>query len=136
MIVTTGRKNHDFDWCFIDDEQFQRTAGYGVHKMVVTWASAVKKIGTMKYASPDFCCSASCAFIEVESESEAHSLISYLGTSFVASMMRILKSSTAKNTRSIMKKIPKVPLDRTWTNELVYEYFNVTPDEIDYLESL
>ena len=34
-----------------------------------------------------------------------------------------------------MCKLPKIDLSKSWTDEELYKYFNLTQEEIDYIES-
>jgi site-specific DNA-methyltransferase (adenine-specific) len=36
---------------------------------------------------------------------------------------------------NVLKNIPKLDLSRSWTDQDIYEYFNLTQEEIDLIES-
>jgi hypothetical protein len=84
-------------------------------------------------AGPEEIYSGSYISFRVDDENKANSLLSYLGTKFANYMLSIRKISQdiSKNT---CKWIPLVPLDRTWTDNDVYEYFNFTQEQIDLIE--
>jgi site-specific DNA-methyltransferase (adenine-specific) len=60
---------------------------------------------------------------------ESNSLLSYLNTKFANHLLSLRKvSQTVKG--DTCKWIPMVPLDREWTDEKLFEYFNLSEDEI------
>jgi len=71
---------------------------------------------------------------KINSRDEALSLMSYLKTDFVNYMLSIRKISQdiSKNT---CKWIPLIPFDRIWTNDMIYNHFNITKNEIDLINS-
>lgn len=68
----------------------------------------------------------------LNSKEEIDSLKSYMSTKFCNFFL-----SLRKNTQNIkpdtLKWIPMVPFDREWTNEKLFEYFNLSNDEIDMI---
>ena len=65
----------------------------------------------------------------VNTESEAKSLLSYLKCKLPNFMLSIRKISQDISSKTC-KWIPLIKLDKIWTNEKVYEYYNLTNDEI------
>lgn len=61
---------------------------------------------------------------KVSSEQEANSLVSYLKCK-LPNFLLALRKLTQHISNSTVKWIPLPPLDRTWTNENVYEYFSI-----------
>lgn len=64
----------------------------------------------------------------VKSENEATSLLSYLKTNFSMFFLSLRKSSQHIKPDTC-KWIPLVPFDREWTDELLFDYFNLTEEE-------
>lgn len=68
------------------------------------------------------------------SKEEAENLSTYLKCKLVLFIYN--KTKTSRTLRSPqLKFIPKVPLDRSWTDKEIYKHFNLTQEEIDYVES-
>ena len=72
---------------------------------------------------------------KVSSQEEADSLKSYLETRFANLMLSMRKISQDINS-SVIKWIPLVPFDRTWSDEEVFKYFEFTEDQIRMIEDL
>ena len=62
------------------------------------------------------------------SENESKSLISYMNTKF-CNFFLSLRKNTQNMKPDTFKWIPLVELDRQWTDDLLFEYFNLTEDE-------
>ena len=69
----------------------------------------------------------------VDNENEAKSLLLYLNTKFSNKILSIRKVSQGIK-GDTCKWIPMVPFDREWTDEMLYEYFNLTQEEIEIIE--
>lgn len=67
-------------------------------------------------------------------ETEARRYAAYLRTRFVRFLVS-LRKSTQHATRDVYAFVPDVPLDREWTDELLYERYGLNPDEIAFIES-
>jgi site-specific DNA-methyltransferase (adenine-specific) len=68
-------------------------------------------------------------------EKEARRFIVYLRSRFVRFLV-----SLRKNTQDIyndrFKFVPDLPMDREWTDELLYEKYKITKSEIDFINSM
>lgn len=69
-----------------------------------------------------------------ETELEAKRYAIYLRTRFVRFLVSIRKG-TQDATRQVYAFVPDLPLDRDWTDELLYERYGLTADEIAFVES-
>ena len=67
-------------------------------------------------------------------EQEANRYAMYLRTRFVRFLVS-LRKSTQHATRDVYAFVPDVPLDRDWTDALLYERYGLTDDEIAFIES-
>ena len=78
-------------------------------------------------------CSKSYITLIVNSELEAINLITYMNTKFCNFFL-----SLRKNTQNIKpdtcKWIPLVDLSKSWTDDELYQYFKLTPEEINLIE--
>ena len=68
---------------------------------------------------------------KVNSMDEANSLISYLSTDLIRTLL-LLRKQTISISKFQLYWIPLVPLDREWTNESVLKWFKIDkiPEEI------
>lgn len=69
-----------------------------------------------------------------DSESDANRYALYLRTRFVRFLVS-LRKSTQDAPRNVYGFVPDVPLDRDWTDTLLYERYGLTPDEVAFIES-
>lgn len=67
-------------------------------------------------------------------EQEANRYAGYLSTRFVRFLVS-LRKSTQHATRDVYAFVPDVPLDRDWTDPMLYERYGLTDEEIDFIES-
>ncbi|MEN1929999.1 Eco57I restriction-modification methylase domain-containing protein [Luteimonas sp. MJ250] len=58
----------------------------------------------------------------------------YLRTRFVRFLVS-LRKATQHATRDVYKFVPDLPMDRTWTDKLLYKRYKLTPDEVAFIES-
>jgi len=77
---------------------------------------------------PNEICNQSYIVFNVKSENEAISLKSYLETKFVNKLLSFRKI-TQDSKPETCKWIPIVPFDREWTDEKLYEYFDLSEEE-------
>jgi site-specific DNA-methyltransferase (adenine-specific) len=69
---------------------------------------------------------------EVKNEIEADSLLSYLKCK-TTNFLLALRKNTQNISLKTLKWIPSVPLDRIWSDEQLYEYFNLHEVEINLI---
>lgn len=69
-----------------------------------------------------------------DAEEEATRYAAYLRTRFVRFLVS-LRKSTQHATRDVYAFVPDVPLDRDWTDALLYERYGLTDDEVAFIES-
>ena len=73
--------------------------------------------------------------IFVNNEIEAENLINYLNSKIFKFLTNIFPSSgLVVGIPKIIGLIPKVDFSISWTDEQLYKYFNLTQEEIDYIE--
>jgi site-specific DNA-methyltransferase (adenine-specific) len=72
-------------------------------------------------------------YVEVNNELEANNLIGYLSSKLIKYAIAQSTFAQAWNTKYI-KELPKVDLTRSWTDAELYAHFNLTQEEIDYIE--
>jgi site-specific DNA-methyltransferase (adenine-specific) len=70
-----------------------------------------------------------------ESELEARRFASYLRTRFVRFLVS-LRKYTQHLYNERFQFVPDLPMDRDWTDELLYAKYGITADEIAFIESM
>jgi site-specific DNA-methyltransferase (adenine-specific) len=89
--------------------------------------------GNMFIGKPNEIHTGSFISFEVNNETEAKSLLSYLQCKFPNFMLSLRKISQDISEQTL-KWIPLPPLDKHWTNETIYKYFKLTKNEIKLIE--
>lgn len=69
-----------------------------------------------------------------KSESQANRYALYLRTRFVRFLVS-LRKSTQDAPRNVYAFVPDVPLDREWTDALLYDRYGLNPQEVEFIES-
>lgn len=94
-----------------------------------------KVFGEPFVAGPGETCSVSYIIIgPFATEKEARSFESYIRTRFCRFVVSLAKP-THNVARGVFRFVPAVPLDREWTDDDLYERFELTADEIAHIES-
>ena len=70
-----------------------------------------------------------------DSEKEARNLDSYLRTKFLRFLVG-LRKNTQHITRDRFKFVPDLPMNVRWTDEILYEHFNLSEDEISFIDKI
>ena len=86
------------------------------------------KFGNSFIGYPNEVCNQSYDVFEVNNETEAKSLLSYISTKFANCLLSLRKISQHIKPDTC-KWIPMVPFDREWTDEQLFDYFNLTDEE-------
>lgn len=86
-------------------------------------------------AGPDTACTESYLVAgRFEDEETARRYAAYLRTRFLRFMVSIRKS-TQDAPKHVYRFVPDLPLDRVWTDEMLYARYGLTADEIAFVES-
>lgn len=86
--------------------------------------------GNLFIGKPNELTNDSYIFFEVDSEKQAISLSSYLKTKLPNVMLSLRKTSQDISPKTV-NWIPLVPLDRTWSDDKVYKYFQLSQEQIE-----
>jgi site-specific DNA-methyltransferase (adenine-specific) len=68
-------------------------------------------------------------------EREAKNLAAYMRTRFVRFLVS-LRKITQNITRDSYKFVPKLKMDREWTDQELYERYKISKDQVKFIESL
>lgn len=117
---------------YINLDQIKNSKHLPSWKVITAEASGTNKklgvFGNSFIGKPNEAYSGSYISFVVKSEIEANSLLTYLTTKFSMFFLSLRKTSQHIKPDTC-KWIPIVPFDREWTDELLFEYFNLTEEE-------
>jgi len=86
-------------------------------------------------AEPNSVCTETFIVIKAfDSEEQANNFVSYVFTRlfrFLVMLRKLTQDATAK----VYSFVPDLPMDREWTDEKLFERYNITPEEQDYIKS-
>ena len=91
-------------------------------------------VGKSVIAPPPSACTQSYLAFYVETQAQAESLQSYYATRFFRFLVSQRKI-TQHGLHSTYGWVPMQTWDQTWTDEVLYEKYGVTPEEQEYIES-
>lgn len=93
-------------------------------------------IGKPIYGEPNSCCTETYMVIgPYKTEQEALNLISYIKTKFFRFLI-MLKKTTQHAPASVYSFVPIQNFSQPWTDELLYEKYRLTENEIAFIESM
>jgi site-specific DNA-methyltransferase (adenine-specific) len=72
-------------------------------------------------------------WLEVNDENEADNLLSFFNTNFSKFILEKLCKYSGYNSLGVLKKLPEDLLSIEWTDEKLFEYFNLTEEEINLI---
>jgi site-specific DNA-methyltransferase (adenine-specific) len=119
---------------WIDRDQIRSSIDLEKWKVITAESNgSYPKFGNKIISGPNEICNQSYIVFEVNNKDECESLLSYLNTKTVNFLLSIRKISQHIKPNTC-KWIPIIPFDREWTDEMLYEHFNLTDDEINLIE--
>ncbi|MHB1290490.1 hypothetical protein [Georgenia sp.] len=93
-------------------------------------------LGEPVVAAPGTSCTETYLVIGVcESEEEARNLAAYMRTRFVRFLVS-LRKITQNITRDSYFFVPKLPMDRVWTDRMLYERYGIDATQVAFIESM
>jgi site-specific DNA-methyltransferase (adenine-specific) len=93
-------------------------------------------IGAPKISEPGSVCTETFLVIGVfDTEKEAENLISYMRTRFFRFMMFLVRNGQ-NLTKSTYTFVPNLDYTKSWTDEELYELFDIKPEEIEYINTM
>ena len=128
---------------FIDSRKIQQNNEW-VDKIKVCVSYAYGERGSFPYfvigkpfiAPKGSCCTETYLVIRtVETEREAKNIISYMTTKFFRFLV-LLKKNTQHATKSVYEYVPMQDFSNPWTDEELYAKYDLTNDEIAFIESM
>lgn len=112
----------------------------GEHKVIAPYAigsgdSKTDKVNPL-YAEPESCCTETYIVLgRYKTKAEADNFISYINTKFFHFFLT-LKKNTQHATSKAYSLVPRQDFNENWTDEKLYKKYNLTVEEIDFIESM
>ena len=131
FIKAVGVKNGPLETSLIDTDS---PTGFGLHKLVIPNMGSKNSIGNIKIAKQNQVGGHSVVFLTGASEKEIIQLKKYLESIFVQFLIQSFKITTP-NSKTLFSYLPEIDLTKTWTDAEIYQHFNLTPEEIEYIEN-
>lgn len=131
FIKAVGRK--DAPLVIKNIPQNEEMTGFGLHKLVMPMVGDSGKFGQVKFTQPTDVGGHSVIFLVADNEEQIKVLKEYLDSKLVKVLVMSVKKSTP-NSKGIFSMIPDIDLTRKWTDAELYAHFNLTQEEIDYIE--
>lgn len=129
-ITWVNRSEIPQNGAWIDEWKVLMTAVQGTSAAVET-----KFLSKPIIAGPGAACSETYLVAgRFTTEEEAKRYARYLRTRMVRFLVS-LRKSTQHATRDVYSFVPDVPLDREWTDALLYQRYGLAPEEIAFIES-
>lgn len=121
-----------------DDIKFSETnlidPHINAHKVITSFLKNSKNhLDVLWYVPPGVAVKDGYTLTYVSSENEGYNLISYLKSSLCKFIYESTKTSRSLRTPQL-KFIPRIDITRSWTDQELYKHFNLTQDEINYIE--
>lgn len=80
------------------------------------------------------CCTETYIIIDsFETKEKAINLSYYIKTKFFRFLVSLIKN-TQHGTKKVYRFVPYLPMDKEWTDEKLYKRYNLTQEEINYIE--
>ena len=114
----------------------------GKYKVCVSYAYGERGsfpylvIGKPFVADKNTCCTETYLVIRaVDTIQEAKNIISYMTTKFFRFLV-LLKKNTQHATKTVYEYVPIQDFSKPWTDEELYKKYNLTDEEIEFIESM
>lgn len=135
---------HKIEYAWVAKGQIPKNIGTkDLHKVYIPAAngSSTVILGKPFYGEPNSVCSQTYLVIGYDplghklTELECENIISYIKTRFFRYLVSI-KKKTQNGPRGVYQFVPLQDFSEPWTDEKLYKKYNLTQEEIDFIESM
>lgn len=112
------------------------------HKIMISYAYGERGdfpylvIGKPFYAPPQTCCTETYLVLgPMDSKNRCENCISYMQTKFFRFLV-LQKKNTQHATQKVYQFVPLQDFSHPWTDEMLYEKYGLTEEEINFIESM
>jgi site-specific DNA-methyltransferase (adenine-specific) len=134
FVVRNGFANKPVEELKVVCDDNNVSVGFNRHKVTIAYNSSIGNIGPLKYVDPTYSIGYAVVCFEFSTVDECNSFIQYMNSPIIKFVIQSLKTSI-QNSKNIFEKVPKIDVTRYWSNEELYQHFNLTQEEIDYIEA-
>ena len=135
VITIVGNKQNVLPVILLTDtDLIDKQLHVDMFKVVMNYNASLTAIGNIKVVEPGYYVTGNVIYFPAATVSVARNIEQYLNTSIVKFITRACRSSVV-NSKVFFKHIPLMDFTRLWTDQELYQYFNLTQDEINLIES-
>ena len=135
IVFRTGRKDDAITYYHGNQASLDKTALHGNHKVVISRNGAEKKLGPVKVCDQDAGVGFACFGLKTQNQTQSKNLVTYLESKIVKFIVDQYKRGTKGNSKELFSRIPDVDLNKVWTDADLYQHFNLTADEIEFINT-
>jgi site-specific DNA-methyltransferase (adenine-specific) len=103
------------------------------YKVLTVKGTNVGEMGNTFLSGPNEVCTETYLVIFVNNKTEGENLIEYLKLNLIKYLINLLKITQNIN-KETFRLVPLIDISRKWSDQELYEYFDLTNDEIDLIE--
>ena len=120
---------------YIEKDKITKERNFNKWKIITAEASfeGSSGFGNMFIGKPNEICNQSYVIFEVSSDDEAKSLLSYMKCKLPNFMLSLRKISQHIS-KATCKWIPLPPLNKDWTDDMIYKYYKLSENEIKLIK--
>ena len=133
FITGVGRTKDPLGIDTISWEQINSVVGLGMSKIVIQHSTSPKKLGAIKICDDNDVGGFSVIFL-TGSKTEIPNMKKYLESKLIQFIVSCFKISKV-NSKNIFELIPEIDFSKEYTDKDLYQMFNLTQEEINYIES-
>lgn len=130
MTYVRGGNNYNLEYAYFTQDYH---ANYtNIKKVVVPISGAEKFMPFVDFNNTPICCNS--YVLKLENDSVYEYVNNFFNSKMVKFLIQELRSSGFVQVK-VVKNLPKVEFNRDWTDNDIYDYFNLTEYEKEYIES-
>jgi site-specific DNA-methyltransferase (adenine-specific) len=105
------------------------------YKDLTVKGTNVGKTGNTFLSEPNEVCTETYLVIFVNNKTEGENLIQYFKLGLIKYLFKLL-NNTQNSSKSTYRLIPKIDISRKWSDQELYDFFNLTKEEIYLIETV
>lgn len=130
-MINKVNVNNDIEYAFVN-KQSPKSA-INTPKVMFSYLTSQNNLGTVLILTNKEELSHMCVYISVNTITEGNNLKSYITSKLFKYILPLLRPNTT-NTVGVFRDVGMPPLTQSWTDEELYEHFDLTKEEIKLIE--
>lgn len=131
VVLITGNKNEPPETSWLTTHVNQKHINK--YKVITNCNASRDSIGNIKIVDPGFYTTDSIVFFPVDDQCTADNIKQYLESNIVRFIVKVVRTSHG-NSQTFFRNVPLVDFSKCWTDQELYEHFNLTHEEILLIE--